>query len=274
MTNNATATGFVISLTQRIGLGYHKRMTLTEQAHQLLQQSHCRRGLLIGGRRTAGAGLLLMPLAAASSAATAQFSDPAFAATNQSPDGNGFDPSNSMPISMVLDNGHQLKIYGPLDSTITSGSNFVTDFSFIGNWNVAPDAGDLFQISYDATVSASARVGVANLAWTYEIDLNNDGTAEYAASGGGGGSGGSLSLMADGTASIVAPASGASKYRIDLIISCSYSGQTADEHADIPMNSLDFLAVPEPGTNALFLLGTLAALASLCWRKLGRRRQS
>ena len=242
-------------------------MNLTEKAHQLLSAQSPYHGS--SGIRT---GLVLLPLAAASAAAdTAQFSTPTFDASPSGSDGNGFDFSNSMPTSTVLDNGHLLKIFGPLDSTITSGSTFVTDFNWIGNWSVAPDAGDLFQISYDATVSASASGGVANLAWTYKIDLNNDGTAEYAASGGGAGSGGSLSLMPDGNADIMAPVSGATEYRIDLIISCFYSGQTAHEHADVPMNSFDFFAVPEPSTNVLFLIGTLAALASLTWRKLRRR---
>ena len=176
--------------------------------------------------------------------------------------------------SQLLESNTHLKIFGGLNVDAGagggSGSSFFRDFTWIGNWNTAPTAGDQFTLDYHGTLSFRTGNGPGSANYFFGIDLNNDGTFEYQTFVNGSGTNPVFNL--DGNALLLlAPVSGAVSYRIELDVSChhpftEYPG--AGMTLDLPENSIDLRAVPEPRVELLFMMATaLLALCRIRWRK-------
>jgi hypothetical protein len=228
------------------------------------------------GKRSAGV-LVLAPLATATaSAQTAKFGPATFSShSNGGEDQTQVLTSNTTQ-AQLLENDTHLKIFGGLNLDTGagggSGSSFHYEFDWTGNWNAAPSAGDPFTIDLTGTLSFRTGGGSGNASYFLGVDLNNDGTFEYQSFGSMSGTDPVFHLNLSGT--MLAPVSGAVSYHIELDVNCGhpfteYPG--AGVTVDLPQNSIDLIAVPEPRVELLFMMAVaLLALCRIRWRKRKR----
>lgn len=246
-------------------------ITLTERAQRLAQKNGC-------APRANRGMLALMPLCAAAtaSAQTANFGAPTH--DSQSVGGQGTQQLNSDTTqAQLLDGDTHLKIFGgaTIDSTNnSSGSSFDWQFSWIGQWDTAPNAGDPFSISYDGTFTFNSSGQSADTSWSLTVDLDLDGNADYFAQDST--TGVNPVMLFNGNAIIPAPVSGAFSYAIylDVALGPEFNSNvpSAGVTIDLPQNSIDLSAVPEASTATLFIMA--AALLALFRIRRRTRRPS
>lgn len=235
-------------------------MTLTEQARELVSlHENPAQGASLTAALVAGT-LLLAPLSDAEAASFA--TPPPTLDFSASPTPTYLDTDNTT--AQVLDGGSHLKIFGTASTRQSSGSSYTNIYRWEGNWAEAPALGQGVNLHADGTVifEAVSGVTVLNSLWEFSLDLDADGTPEYTT----GGSSttenpASFTILANATA--FASAANASKYRLDLTFSQTYSGNVYlpyGPNLTIPDNSIDLViqtqSVPEPSSLALILGGT------------------